>query len=73
MTPVVKRRKKKSARSEESERSGNMNVTDKRISLVRYRKVDRILGIYTGDNLKASGWGGSETQPYCPIASRTRT
>ena len=40
-TPVV-RRKKKSARSEASESSGNLNVNDKRRSLVRYnRKVDR--------------------------------
>ena len=34
-TPVVRRRRKKSARSEESESSGNLNLNDKRRSLVR--------------------------------------
>ena len=44
--PVVRRRRKKSAsRSEESKSSRNLNVNDRR-SLVWYRKVDRILGIY---------------------------
>ena len=45
-TPVVRRRRNKSAWSEESESSGNLNVNDKRRSLVRYRKVDVILEIY---------------------------
>ena len=60
----MRRRRKKSARSEENESSGNLNVNDKRRSLVRYRKVDGILGISIRENMKASR-GGSETQPYC--------
>ena len=40
------RRRKKSARCEESESSGNLNANDKRRSLVRYRKVDGIPGIF---------------------------
>ena len=43
-TPVLSQRRKKSARSEESEINGNLNVNDKRRSLVRYRKVDRMPG-----------------------------
>ena len=42
-TPVVRRRRKKCARSEESESSGYVN--DKRKSLLQYRKVDGIPGI----------------------------
>ena len=41
--PVVRRRRKKCARSEESDSSGYVN--DKRRSLLRYRKVDGIPGI----------------------------
>ena len=44
-TSVLRRRRKKSVRSEESESNGNLNVNDER-SLVIYRKVDRIPGIY---------------------------
>ena len=40
----MRRKRKKSVRSEESESSGNVN--DKRRSLVQYRKVDGIPGIY---------------------------
>ena len=41
-TRVVRRRRKKSARSEESESSENLNVNDQRRSLVRHRKVEFI-------------------------------
>ena len=51
---VVRRVRKKSARSEESESSGNLNVNDIRRGLVRYRKVDGIPGINIQENLKAS-------------------
>ena len=52
----MRRRRKKSVNSKESESSGYLNVKDKRRSLVRYRKVDRIPGIYIRENLKASRW-----------------
>ena len=45
LDPVVRRRRKKSARSEECVRSGNLNVNNKRRSWVRYRKMDGIPGI----------------------------
>ena len=45
-TPAVRRRRKKSARSKESESSGNLNVNNKRRSLVRYRRWPGIQGIY---------------------------
>ena len=54
-TQVVRRRKK-SSRSEKTESCGNLNVNDKRRSLVRYRKVDGIPGINIRENLKASRW-----------------
>ena len=53
-TSIVRRRRKKIARSEESESSGNLNVNNKKRSLVRHRKVEGILGIYIRENLKAS-------------------
>ena len=67
-TPVVRRRRKKCARSEKSESSGY--VYDNRRSLVRYRKVDGIPGIYIRENLKSSRW---VTVKPIPIVSRTRT
>ena len=67
-TPVVRRRRKKCARSEKSESSGY--VYDKRRSLVRYRKVDGIPGIYIRENLISSRW---VTVKPIPIVSRTRT
>ena len=45
MEPCWWREEEKSARSEECESSGNLNVNNKRRSLVRYRKVDGIPGI----------------------------
>ena len=63
-TPVVRRRRKKSPRSEEGESSGDLNVNDKRRSLVRYRKVDGIPGLYPRKR-ESFEMGGSETQPYC--------
>ena len=65
----MRRRRRKSARSEDSENSRNLNVNDIR-SFVRYRKVDEILGIYIRESLKASRWVAVKTSP---IASRTRT
>ena len=43
-------------------------MNDKRRS-VRYRKVDRILGIYIQENLKASRWVAVKPSP---ISLRTR-
>ncbi len=68
--PVVRRRRKKSARSEESESSGNVNVNNKRRSLVMYRKVDGIPRIYIRESLKAAR---QVVVKPSPIASRTRT
>ena len=45
-------------------------MNDKRRSLVDYRKVDDIPGIYIRENLKASRWVAVKSS-Y--IASRTRT
>ena len=61
--PVVRRRRKKSARSEESESSRNLNVNDKR-SLVRYRKMGPQEFISLR-KFKSFEMGGSESQPYC--------
>ena len=47
--------------------NGNLNVNNKR-SLVIYRKVDRIQGIYICESLKGSRW---VTVKPIPIASRT--
>ena len=41
-TPVMRRRRKKNARSEESESSGNLNVNNERRNLAMYRKMDWI-------------------------------
>ena len=47
----MKKRRKKSARSEESESRGNLNANDKRRSLARERKVEGISGLKLQD-----GW-----------------
>ena len=47
LNPVVRRRRKKCPRSEENESSGNLNVNGKRRSMVMYKKVDKILEIYS--------------------------
>ena len=49
----MRRRGRISARSESS---GKLNVNDKRRSLLMYSKVDRILGTYIHERLKASRW-----------------
>ena len=64
------KKEEESSRREESESSGNLNVNDKRRSLVRYGKVNGILGIYILENLKASRWVAVKPSP---IASRTGT
>ena len=65
------RRRKKNARSEESVSSENLNVNNKRRSLIMmYRKVDEITAIYILENFKASRWVAVKPSP---IASRTRT
>ena len=53
LTPVVRWRRETSASSEESESSGNLNVKNKRTSLLRYRKVDVIPEIYIQKKMKA--------------------
>ena len=67
-TPVMGRKRKKSARSEESKSSGNLNVNNK--SLVRYMKMDGIPEEFISRKFENFEMGGSETQPF---ASRTRT
>ena len=64
-TPDVRRWRKKSTRSEENESSGNLNMNNKRRSMVRYRKVDGIPVIYIREN-ESFEMGDS-------VASRTRT
>ena len=69
-TPVVRWWRRKSARSEESESSGNLNVNNKRRSLVRYRKVYGIPRIFIRVNLKALRWVAVKPSP---ISLGTRT
>ena len=54
-TPPVRRRRK------ESESRWDLNVNDKRRSLVRYRKVDMIPGEFISK--ESFEMGGKETQP----------
>ena len=56
-------------KSAERESTGNLNMSNKR-SLVGCKKVDRIPGIYTGENLKVWRWVAVKARP---IASRSRT
>ena len=55
---MVRRKRKKSARSEDGDDSGNSNIKlfDQRKKLVRYRKINRIPGIYICGSLQASRW-----------------
>ena len=58
---MVKRRRKKSARSVDGDDSGNFNIKLNLFearSLVRYREVSGIPGIYIRGSLQASRWGG---------------
>ena len=62
----------KSARSEKSDSSGNLNVMmdlNNGRSFVWFRKVEEIPGIYVRRHLQASRW----VTKTSPIFSRTRT
>ena len=58
-TAVVRRRRKKSARSEDGDNSENWNVRSDFIkgrNLVKYKEVNGIPGIYIRGSLQASRW-----------------
>ena len=63
-TPVVSRRRKKSASSEESESSGNLNMNDKRRSLIIQEGGRDPENFYLW-KFESGKMGGSEAQPYC--------
>ena len=71
---MVRRRRKKNARSEDGDDSGNshirLNLIVGRRRLVEYREVNRILGICIHGSLQASRWVALKPSP---ISSRTRT
>ena len=72
MDPVVRRRRKKSARSEHGDDSGNSNIKLNLIkgrSWVRYRDINGIPGIYIRGSLQVLRWVAVKPSPI----SRTRT